>query len=123
MSNALTAVNNILPTMLGGAVIILFGLWRNAVWRERSAKFWVGYFERDRDRMQKLLYWAIGIGDDDHRISIAHEPGCRSGALVTSGGHRTQCSCGWWSDCYAQLSDTQRAVEVHLRRPRREDGR
>ena len=31
-------------------------------------------------------------------------------------GYRARCSCLWSSDCYAQMSDTQRAVEVHLRR-------
>jgi hypothetical protein len=34
------------------------------------------------------------------------------------GQSRAYCSCGWSSDCCAQLSDT---VEVHLRRARRED--
>lgn len=51
-----------------------------------------------------------------HDISIRCEPASRSGALVLQGGHRASCSCGWWSDCYAMLSDTQRAVDVHLRR-------
>ena len=36
-------------------------------------------------------------------------------------GHRARCSCGWSSDCYAQLSVTQRAVDVHLRRARHVD--
>lgn len=31
-------------------------------------------------------------------------------------GHRARCSSGWWSDCYAQASDTARAVTVHRRR-------
>ena len=53
-----------------------------------------------------------------HEISIRHEPASRTEALVFSGGHRAHCSCGWGSDCYAQLSDTQRAIEVHLRRSR-----
>ena len=35
---------------------------------------------------------------------------------MLGGGHRAHCSCGWWSDCYAQLSDTERAIEVHVRR-------
>jgi hypothetical protein len=56
-----------------------------------------------------------------HDISISCEPPARNGALVLQGGHCARCSCGWSSDCYAQLSDTQRAVEVHLRRSRRED--
>lgn len=58
---------------------------------------------------------------DGHAISINHEAARREGALRTSGGHRAHCSCGWGSDCYAQISDTQRAIEVHLRRARRED--
>ena len=37
------------------------------------------------------------------------------------GGFRAHCSCGWWSDCYSQISDTERAIEVHLRRSKRED--
>ena len=52
-----------------------------------------------------------------HDISI----GCERGQYMLSDGHRARCSCGWSSDCYAQLSDTRRAVEVHLRRARRED--
>lgn len=36
-------------------------------------------------------------------------------------GHRARCTCSWVSDCYAQLDDTQRAVDVHLRRARRTD--
>jgi hypothetical protein len=40
----------------------------------------------------------------------------RSGALVLNDGHRAHCSCCWLSDCYAQLSDSDRAVEVHLRK-------
>jgi hypothetical protein len=55
-----------------------------------------------------------------HAISISHELPSSSGAVVLQGGHRARCSCGWWSDCHAQLSDTQRAVEVHLRRANRE---
>lgn len=56
-----------------------------------------------------------------HSITISHEEPKRDGALVLNGGHRARCSCGWSSDCYAQMSDTQRAVEVHLRRSSRED--
>ena len=56
-----------------------------------------------------------------HAISIHHEPPSRRGALVLGGGHRARCSCGWCSDCYAQLSDTQRSIEVHLRRATRVD--
>lgn len=33
-------------------------------------------------------------------------------------GHRASCTCGWISDCYVQLSDTRRAIDVHLRRVR-----
>lgn len=51
-----------------------------------------------------------------HNVSIRCEAPSRSGALVLNGGHRAHCSCGWWSDCYAMMSDTQRAIEVHLRR-------
>jgi hypothetical protein len=58
---------------------------------------------------------------ESHAISIGHDPPKRDGALVLQGGHRARCSCGWWSDCYAQLSDTQRAIEVHLRRAKRVD--
>lgn len=57
---------------------------------------------------------------ESHAISISHELPSRSDALVLQGGHRARCSCGWWSDCYAQLSDTQRAAEVHLHRTKRE---
>jgi len=56
-----------------------------------------------------------------HSIKISCEPPSRRGALVLNGGHRASCSCGWWSDCYAQMSDTDRAVEVHLRRSQRVD--
>ena len=56
-----------------------------------------------------------------HEISIHCEPPSRNGALVLQGGHRARCSCLWSSDCYAQLSDTQRAAEVHLRRSSRAD--
>lgn len=56
-----------------------------------------------------------------HTTSISHEEPKRYGALMLNGGHRARCSCGWWSDCYAQLSDTQRAIEVHLRKAGRTD--
>ena len=52
-----------------------------------------------------------------HEISIS----CERGACLPHAGHRARCSCGWSSDCYAMLGDTQRAVEVHLRRARRAD--
>jgi uncharacterized protein YdbL (DUF1318 family) len=54
-----------------------------------------------------------------HDVLIHHEPPRHGYSLL--GGHRARCSCGWGSDCYAQLSDTQRAIEVHLRRAQRED--
>jgi len=53
----------------------------------------------------------------EHKIAIR----CETSTYMPHGGHRARCSCGWSSDCYAQLSDTQRAVDVHLRRSRRED--
>lgn len=52
-----------------------------------------------------------------HDISI----NCERGQYMLHDGHRARCSCGWSSDCYAQMSDTQRAIEVHLRRARRAD--
>ena len=66
---------------------------------------------------------APASSEKTHEISTRHEPPSRrcGGALVLGGGHRARCSCGWWSDCYSQLSDTQRAIEVHLRRARRLD--
>jgi hypothetical protein len=54
-----------------------------------------------------------------HHISISHEGPARSPGFAY--GHRASCSCGWSSDCYSQLSDTQRAIEVHQRRAKRED--
>lgn len=56
-----------------------------------------------------------------HAISCDYEAPGRDGLLVLHGGHRARCSCGWWSDCYAQISNTQRAIDVHLRRSQRED--
>lgn len=53
----------------------------------------------------------------EHKTSIS----CETSAYMPHGGHRARCSCGWWSDCYAQLSDTQRAIEVHLRRSQSDD--
>lgn len=41
---------------------------------------------------------------------------CEPGGYMPGMGHRARCACGWFSDCYSQLSDAQRAVEVHLRR-------
>lgn len=61
------------------------------------------------------------VAEPVHEISIHCESPSRNGALVLHGGHRARCSCGWASDCYAQLSDTERAVEVHLQRERRAD--
>jgi hypothetical protein len=40
---------------------------------------------------------------------------CERGRYMPHYGHRARCSCGWASDCYAQISDTQCAVDVHLR--------
>lgn len=59
-----------------------------------------------------------------HHTSIEYEPPSKkkhNGVIVFHGGHRGRCSCGWWSDCYSQMSDTQRAIEVHLRRSKRLD--
>lgn len=56
-----------------------------------------------------------------HETSINHVPRQKDGPLVFGGGHRAHCSCGWSSDCYAQLSDTQRAIDVHVRRAKREN--
>lgn len=56
-----------------------------------------------------------------HHVAIDHEGPSRSPDFAFGGGHRARCSCGWRSDCYAQISDTQRAIEVHLRRSQRED--
>jgi hypothetical protein len=55
--------------------------------------------------------------------AVAHDVSihCERGAYMPHDGHRAHCSCGWWSDCYVQLSDTQRAIEVHLRRAGRVD--
>jgi hypothetical protein len=47
-----------------------------------------------------------------HEISFSSE----KGQYMLGMGYRARCSCLWSSDCYAQMSDTQRAVEVHLRR-------
>lgn len=57
---------------------------------------------------------------DAHTIAISADRADR-GVYMPNWGHRARCSCGWSSDCYSQLSDTERAVEVHLRRSRRED--
>lgn len=58
-----------------------------------------------------------------HYISIEYEPPSKKhgGVVIFHGGHRARCTCGWWSDCYSQMSDTQRAIEVHLRRAKRVD--
>lgn len=53
---------------------------------------------------------------EPHHVEIHHEGPTKSGEFRFGGGHRARCSCGWGSDCYSQLSDTQRAIEVHLRR-------
>lgn len=59
----------------------------------------------------------VGALGTEHVIEIHHE----HDTLIPHGGHRARCSCGWGSDCYAMLGDTQRAIEVHLRRCRREN--
>jgi len=59
----------------------------------------------------------VGALGSEHVIEIHHE----HGTYMPHGGHRARCSCGWSSDCYAMLDDTQRAIEVHVRRYRRED--
>lgn len=59
----------------------------------------------------------VGALGSEHVIEIHHE----HGTYMPHGGHRARCSCGWSSDCYAMLSDAQRAIEVHVRRYRRED--
>jgi hypothetical protein len=67
---------------------------------------------------------ASGPAEEAHAIAISHEGPTRAtpnSAFAFGGGHRARCSCGWWSDCYSQLSDTRRAIEVHLRRARRTD--
>lgn len=46
---------------------------------------------------------------------------CERPQYMPHGGFRASCSCGWWSDCYAQMSDTERAVEVHHRRVKRQE--
>lgn len=56
----------------------------------------------------------------EHHVSIEHEGPRKSPGFSFGGGHRASCSCGWWSDCYAMLSDTERAIEVHLRRAKHE---
>jgi len=53
----------------------------------------------------------------DHHTSIR----CEKSQYMPSGGFRGSCSCGWFSDCYAQMSDTERAIEVHVQRAKRED--
>ena len=45
----------------------------------------------------------------DHEIPIT----------MPHGGFRSRCTCGWSSDCYAQISDAQRAADVHQRRAKR----
>lgn len=59
----------------------------------------------------------LHMGTAEHLSSIR----CEKTQYMPLGGHRAHCSCGWSSDCYAQLIDTERALEVHLRRSKRED--
>jgi hypothetical protein len=53
-----------------------------------------------------------------HTVSISCET---AQYMPPNTGYRGHCSCGWWSDCYSQLGDTQRAIEVHLRQASRVD--
>lgn len=46
---------------------------------------------------------------------------CERGPHMLHDCHRACCACGWSSDNYAALSDTQRAIDVHLRRASHED--
>jgi hypothetical protein len=62
-------MNDMLSVVFGFATIVLFGAWRNAVWRRLHAESRAWYFERDRNRLQALLYRAIGI-DEGHSISV-----------------------------------------------------
>jgi hypothetical protein len=57
------------------------------------------------------------VSTPTHEISIT----CESGQYMLGNGHRARCTCGWSSGCYAQLSTTQHAVDVHLEYARRED--
>jgi hypothetical protein len=59
----------------------------------------------------------IGALGTEHVFEIHHE----HNTYMPHGGHRARCSCGWSSDCYACIGDTHRALEVHLRRCRRDD--
>ena len=56
-------------------------------------------------------------------VTNAHDTsiGCETPQHMPRGGFRAHCSCGWSSDCYAQISDAQRAIEVHLQRVKREE--
>ena len=56
-----------------------------------------------------------------HHVTTDYEPPRRSGIGRTMGGTRARCTCGWFSDCYAMQMDTERAIEVHLRRSQRTD--
>ncbi len=55
-----------------------------------------------------------------HAVTYRHEKSDRPGSLV-HGGVRAICTCGWASDCYAQVGDTDRAAEVHQRREQAAD--
>jgi hypothetical protein len=50
-----------------------------------------------------------------HAITIE----CVKRSYILHNGFRAKCACGWWSDCYAQHPDAQRAADVHERRTKR----
>lgn len=45
-----------------------------------------------------------------HYVTIEHVH------AIARSGFRASCTCGWWSDCYAQASDATQAMTVHRRR-------
>jgi hypothetical protein len=60
------------------------------------------------------------LDEKTHTVTLHHEHGqytpyngCPS---RRRNGHYARCTCGWLSDCYEQIADTQRALDVHLRR-------
>lgn len=56
-----------------------------------------------------------------HHVTFAYEGPSQSGIVRFGGGIRASCSCGWFSDCYAMHYDTERAMEAHLRRAKRNE--
>jgi hypothetical protein len=95
-----------------GAVDASTGLWQYQAPCSR------GTWQHERLPCAEARHVLTAPAPGPHAISLRYEPASRSGELVLLGGLRAHCSCGWWSDCYAQMPDTQRAVEVHLRRSR-----